>query len=305
MDNKYKFPTILHANNLYVKRERGELYFSTHCQTYNERHNSVKKLITMTCAQRDVQSDFPLIRFCLCDKPTHKVSEDGMRGSITMEDGTVVPVESVPMYTVSTETSEYANTYPDAFFLNWPPAVIDYEHNRIELMSAGLKAPHTNALGWLGSVNADIRRRFVEIANSVSKDKIYYRSITWDPESRNCSDLIPPKFMSLKDQVLRFKYLIDMRGQGYSARTKIMFFCRRPIFLVDTPFKEFFYEYLEPWKHYVPVKRDLSDLVENIDRLESDRTLYKDLVENAWEFGQDHLTRASAFDRYALILNKH
>ena len=32
----------------------------------------------------------------------------------------------------------------------------------------------------------------------------------------------------------------------------------------DSPFYEHFYSKLEPWKHYVPLKRDLSDVVEKV-----------------------------------------
>lgn len=32
----------------------------------------------------------------------------------------------------------------------------------------------------------------------------------------------------------------------------------------DSPYYEHFYQALKPWKHYVPVKRNLSDLLEKI-----------------------------------------
>lgn len=35
----------------------------------------------------------------------------------------------------------------------------------------------------------------------------------------------------------------------------------------DTVWYEWYYDILKPWVHYVPVKRDLSDLVEKIEWL--------------------------------------
>jgi len=32
----------------------------------------------------------------------------------------------------------------------------------------------------------------------------------------------------------------------------------------DSEYYEFFYKELQPWKHYVPVKRDLSDVVQQV-----------------------------------------
>ena len=37
------------------------------------------------------------------------------------------------------------------------------------------------------------------------------------------------------------------------------------VFKQDSPYYEFFYDELTEWKEYIPVKRDLSDLVEKLE----------------------------------------
>ena len=39
-------------------------------------------------------------------------------------------------------------------------------------------------------------------------------------------------------------------------------------------------KYLKPWQNYIPVKEDLSDLEEKYYLVESDSTLYKEIVQN-------------------------
>lgn len=111
--------------------------------------------------------------------------------------------------------------------------------------------------------------------------------------------------MSVIHQTSMFKYLIDMEGLGYSPRLKLQFFSYRPVFVVDRPWREFFYKDLEPWEHYIPVARDLSDLLENLERVEGDSALYKRIVSNASEFAQTHLTQDKAVEIYKSILKRH
>ena len=140
------------------------------------------------------------------------------------------------------------------------------------------------------------------IAESVSEDLVCCRSMTWDPAFMS----IPMgEYMSMKKQVEIFKYLIDMEGVGYSPRLKLQFFSFRPLFIVDRPWQEFFFEHLKPWIHYVPVSRDLSDLLDNLHRVRSDAALQNTLIENMCDFAQIHLTKANALQIYSNIFKKH
>ena len=82
----------------------------------------------------------------------------------------------------------------------------------------------------------------------------------------------------------KYKYLIDVRGHGWTDRVKILLQLGRPLFLVDRPDREWYFDQLVPMKHYVPVKEDFSDLIEKIQYLEEHPEVYDEIVKNALEF---------------------
>lgn len=61
---------------------------------------------------------------------------------------------------------------------------------------------------------------------------------------------------------MAYRFLIDIGGNGYSGRLKLLLFSRHPLLIVDRDYIEFFHSSLVPYVHYVPVKMDLSDLLE-------------------------------------------
>ena len=57
----------------------------------------------------------------------------------------------------------------------------------------------------------------------------------------------------------RYKYLLNFDGQAASFRYKTLFLCGSLVLSVDLQWEEFWYEYLIPWVHYVPLAADGSD----------------------------------------------
>jgi glycosyltransferase involved in cell wall biosynthesis len=74
------------------------------------------------------------------------------------------------------------------------------------------------------------------------------------------------------------------------------------VFLQQRPFEEWYFPDLVPWLHYVPVARDLSDLVPALNRLRDDPELEQKIVVNAFEFAAARLTRAAAIRRWIDLL---
>ena len=67
----------------------------------------------------------------------------------------------------------------------------------------------------------------------------------------------------------RHRYLIDIEGgngqpTGFSARLMFLVHTRRLLFIAEREFYDWTLNLMEPWVHYVHVKRDLSDLYEKI-----------------------------------------
>ena len=96
------------------------------------------------------------------------------------------------------------------------------------------------------------------------------------------------KNIPMTEQV-KYKYLMDICGTGWTDRVKILLQLGRPLFLVDRPYKEWYFDKMQPMKHYVPVKADLSDLIEKIKYMEQNERVYNEIVQNTLSFSREYL----------------
>lgn len=188
-------------------------------------------------------------------------------------------------YSFSTKTKNYDETFPDWSFFAWPSAGVNGFCETIK-NSLPTKPPQHNKIGWIGSLlGVSEREQFVENFG----DTEFSEALT----TNGCFNLKvkkPPKFMTYKEQFQRWKYLIDIRGIGYSGRTKYLMHSNRIVFLVNSPFEEYWYQFLEPWKHYIPVKEDYSDLKQNYYTLENDKKLQKYILSEQNKFAKTYIT---------------
>jgi glycosyltransferase involved in cell wall biosynthesis len=98
--------------------------------------------------------------------------------------------------------------------------------------------------------------------------------------------------------VKKYSFLIDVEGYGYSGRLKYLLWSQRPVLLIDRPYKEYFFQHLKEWEHYIPVKRDLSDLVEKMKWCFSNTEKATQIAQNALEFSKKHLTREACYAKW-------
>ena len=61
------------------------------------------------------------------------------------------------------------------------------------------------------------------------------------------------------------------------------------VFKQDSDYYEHFYHRLQPWVHYVPVKRDISDILERLQWAGQHNEKAKEMARNAAQFVQDNL----------------
>lgn len=193
----------------------------------------------------------------------------------------------------------YIDAVPDFVYDHWrQTGMDDYEETRIRLSSIG--APETNLLGWRGANIHPGRQPLVDLDDKTSIDAEF---VVWDRS--NPDRLTAVNFMSLEEQVSRWRFLVDAEGNGYSGRLKLLLQCPRVVFIQDRPYKEDFFPHLVPWQHYVPVSRDFSDLHRHMEIVLSDPSLERLIVESARDFAQTYLTREAAEKRWAYRLKMH
>jgi len=97
--------------------------------------------------------------------------------------------------------------------------------------------------------------------------------------------------------------LIDFPGCGFSARVKHLLWSHRPLLLVNRDTKEYYYEHLKEWEHYIPVKSDLSDLVEKAQWCVGNYDKARIIAENAYEFSKKYLTRDACYKRWDELIS--
>jgi hypothetical protein len=265
------------AQSFTVKKQNGSLIFND-CGGYEYRNPS-----TIWCVQEADKiyhwKDFKEICICTGDYENGETE-----------------------YTYSKQ-NHYKNTVPDFNFHSWPQVGIhDYEELIQQIDIIGSKKAEIHKVGWIGAETNHMRRILREIGGSHEE---MFDVIIMEWIRHNTSVVMnATAYLSIADLIKKYSVLIDVEGNGYSARVKYFLWSHRPLLLVDRPHKEFYYEYLKEWVHYIPVKRDLSDLVEKtkwcIDNYDE---AYK-IAENAYNFSRIYLTREACYKQWNTIITK-
>ena len=63
----------------------------------------------------------------------------------------------------------------------------------------------------------------------------------------------------------KYKYMLNIDGTVAAYRLMTVLAGNSVVLKQDSPYVEWFYHHLKPYEHYIPVKRDLSDLVEQVE----------------------------------------
>lgn len=185
---------------------------------------------------------------------------------------------------------------PDFNFHAWPQAHIeDYDKVVNLIISAGKMQYETNKAGWIGNLNTNFRRKKLSEIGKKNDSILDILDMSWKP-SKDVK-LNYTKYMSLDKLVQKYSILIDIEGNGYSARLKFLLWSNRPLLLIDRPHKEYFFEFLKPWEHYIPVDREMTDLVEKTKWCMDNYEKACEIAKNAFEFSKKYLTRDYCYEQ--------
>lgn len=135
-------------------------------------------------------------------------------------------------------------------------------------------------IGWRGTIASSDERRWLQIIADDNPDKLFVGDYSYDNRD---------KYVPMTD-LAKYKYTLDIRGYGWTDRVKVLMQLGRPMFLVDRPFREWYFDKLIPMEHFVPVKEDMSDLIEKYDHLESHPDVYDHIVKCASEFVKENFS---------------
>jgi hypothetical protein len=184
---------------------------------------------------------------------------------------------------------------PDYWFINWREnGIVSYDEWICQILQSAEKPPEFNKVFWIGS-----------ISNNAIRKKMYDLGKTDDRMEIIASDIPNEKgekpYISLLDHT-KYKYLIDVEGIAWSSRRKMLMFMKRPLLFIEDDWEEFWTKDIEPYVHYIPVKRDLSDLIEKIDWLENNWDMAEKIAINAQEYAKSHLMPENAIQYFEKII---
>lgn len=178
--------------------------------------------------------------------------------------------------TVPIEGDYFYNEFPCPHSISWPVlGIFNVQEMLISMINDRNKFVY-NKIFWAGGPQHSQRYEYNNFS-SLNTD------ICETHLTDNSADQIKKHFIKIPDHA-KYKYLIDIQGQGYSARIKYLLATGRPVFLPYRKWVEHWHRRLVPWVHYIPVKDDFSDLRDSYNILEKDTALYNFIGQKAKDF---------------------
>ena len=194
---------------------------------------------------------------------------------------------------------------PDWCFYHWPSANIhSFEEVKNEIIIESNKDPVIDKVGWFGNIYSPlpdvIEHKTRPLLKQIGDDNIELFDIQHIAPICNIINNNIQNYMSLPD-LIKYKYLIDIGGNGYSGRLKLLLFSKRPLILVDRNYIEYFQNDLIPYVHYIPVKIDLSDLLEQVNWIKNNYEKSIEIANNAFIFATNNFTMDKLLNRVKYV----
>ncbi len=257
------------------------------------RNPSVIKLLTTVHQKYPDIPDFKPIYLCTQDTPATRVP------------GTVILAFSVDKRNPRTQFGQDVIAVPDNVFDHWRNAGMpDYEETCAQIRAAGKKTPQKNVAGWIGNAHMhQTRINLLQMAQEHPAELEAINTGVWKPAPNLPRfEVGQGRYYSLPEQVEMYAFLLDVEGNGWSGRLKLLFHTGRPVLIQDRPWEEFYFPQVKAFEHYVPVAADMSDLVQQVQWLQGNPEEGDRIARNAQTFAMQHLTRAAALEAWARTL---
>lgn len=141
------------------------------------------------------------------------------------------------------------------------------------------------SFGFLAGKTKPQRLEYIKMC----EDYLFLEYISTDKFNRYLKD--EPGFTSIKKLKKNYKYFIDLEGHSYSTKSYQFLASKRVYFSsVHCEVLKWEKEHLKPWENYIPVKKNLSDLVDKYKIIESDPKLYQKIINNNINLLQNQLS---------------
>jgi hypothetical protein len=204
----------------------------------------------------------------------------------------------IPYFTISATPENFHKLIPDPYSLCWPEANINSVFEKChQIEIAGSNPPSDPRAFWVGQNSHWTRKILVEVSKR-HPDKIVARFLEWE------NNVIPEEKMTTLEGHTHYKYLIDLSGQGFSARIKYLLFSKRPLFIVDRKYHDWISCELIPWVHFIPVAEDdlENDLLRKLEWAEQNYERAQGIAKDALQHIRTKLTMDNIFNKISTAL---
>lgn len=122
--------------------------------------------------------------------------------------------------------------------------------------------------------------------------------------------IIDPKTLPMKlskrmpiGEISKYKYIISIEGNIAQFRLTLELSFNSVVLLVRSEYYLWYQPLLKPWVHYVPIKADLSDLMDKIHWCRTHDSKCKIIAANARKFYHTYINEDSVFDYMERLLS--
>jgi hypothetical protein len=253
---------------------------------YETRQESVLRLLEAAEQHHPIEPFGPLL-IHTNDQPI-STAEDGYR-----------------TYAFCTASGYVDVAVPDFVFCRWPEVGIDdYDATSAAMAEAGERPAERDLVGWIGNTLSHPVRGVLHQLGQDHPELLDIQGVEWvRVASHTRLDSAGGNALSMPEQVSRWGAVIDVEGGAYSGRLKLLLHSGRPVLIQDRPWHEWFWDELVPWEHYVPVRRDLSDLVDQARWVKEHPDEAARIGRSGQELARRLLTRSCAVEQWARILD--
>lgn len=124
----------------------------------------------------------------------------------------------------------------------------------------------------------------------------YLKTIDIDNLNIQLSQKLSPEIQST------YKYIINIDGHVSAYRQSLEFSLGSVILMVNSDYYLWFKQYLKPYVHYIPIKKDLSDIYEKISWCKNNDHKCQQIVQNCLKFYDKFLSKNSILDYWQKTL---
>jgi hypothetical protein len=147
------------------------------------------------------------------------------------------------------------------------------------------------------------KTKFLDVDINAGITKVWFNDIKL--ENKN---LQYPKRLDTVDRIefldmSNYKYIINIDGSVTAFRLTAELNYMSVILKVESDYYIWYSKLLEPWKHYIPIKRDLSDLAEKIKWCKEHDDECYEIAKNAQKFYKKYINKEFALNYLEFVMN--